>query len=322
MQGALRNSKPQLLQVEFCIQDQYFITAMSSNSANQPLTWREPLHLRSVNAAADLVAVLYSHATFEANGISGGNLIAEGRVLMRDFMANLGTKEIVLQGASNEIDGSGIVLRVSYARLNGPDRRTAGASSVFAAQNRPTSTNISQLPYDIIFRILTRLRAADIVRLLSSCRDLHSLMSDERIWRSLCAQYGIRDATFNGHRSFYSVYAKLLHPYGYLIGLWAGDHPVTGHLIEFRLEWGSKGETGFIVGEVWLTEPYAANPLESPKNPQYVRALQIGFSDHIPARHGRNAATSQSDQVVVSCCSQNVGFGGWHPTSLLMMGET
>ncbi|KAH9928060.1 uncharacterized protein B0H18DRAFT_1118081 [Fomitopsis serialis] len=110
---------------------------------------------------------------------------------------------------------------------------------------------IEHAPYDVLTEILILLPATDIVRLLSTSRTLRSYLQEEPIWRTLSRAYGVTDVSNYGGRSFYTVYTRLLHKYGPLLGLWAGEHAFSGHIVEFRLDEGSAQRQACIIGEFW-----------------------------------------------------------------------
>ncbi|TCD66786.1 F-box protein 31 [Steccherinum ochraceum] len=127
-----------------------------------------------------------------------------------------------------------------------------------ATDTERPSGGLSSLPLELLFHILTFLPAQDIIDFLSTARSFHALASNESVWQELCSRYGLHDlAPFRIHdpnRSFFTVYTKLLHPYGPLLGLWASDNPFLGSVLEFRIltaEESKKGKWEGIICEVW-----------------------------------------------------------------------
>ncbi|KAH9950327.1 hypothetical protein B0H21DRAFT_567996 [Amylocystis lapponica] len=198
------------------------------------------------------------------------------------------------------------------------------ANPVHAPDTSSTSSSgILDLPYDILFELFTLLAATDIVHLLSTSRALRALASDEFIWKHLSARYGLIDITHFGGRSFYSVYAGLLHTYGSLLGLWASDFPYAGEILQFSLDMGSDHRSGGIIGELWkfpALEPEEVGPLEIADLPTYRRIVRIGFGHPI-------SLETQSEpfdgRARLFCCSRwNSGSEHWHMARLNVMSET
>ncbi|KAH9832869.1 uncharacterized protein C8Q71DRAFT_860646 [Rhodofomes roseus] len=164
-----------------------------------------------------------------------------------------------------------------------------------------SASRIEQAPYDILSEILTLLPATDIVHLLSTSRTLRSYIKDERIWRTVSRTYGVTDVANFGGRSFYTVYTELLHKHGPLLGLWAGDHAFSGHILEFRLDKGNEHRQASIIGEFWRfrkPQMFHMNIDQPPEPPRYISAIRIGF----PLTLDDGDAPS-NDVARVTCCA-------------------
>lgn len=113
----------------------------------------------------------------------------------------------------------------------------------------PNQRGICDLPYDLIRILCKLLDGREIASVLSTCKTLHTYLHDEAIWQELCRRHGVRHLKDLGveNSSYFHIYTTLLHTYGPLLGLWAGDRPFRGDVVEFRL---SAERTG-IVGELW-----------------------------------------------------------------------
>ena len=149
-------------------------------------------------------------------------------------------------------------------------------------QHVSTCCGIERAPYDVLIEILTLLSAPDVVHLLSTSRTLRNFYKEEQIWRNLSRPFGVTDVSRFGSRSFYTVYSALLHKYGPLLGLWAGDHAFTGHILEFRLDEGDARHQASILGEFWrFRKPtmFQMDIDKPPENPCYIPAVRIGFTD-------------------------------------------
>ncbi|KAH9839209.1 uncharacterized protein C8Q71DRAFT_703639 [Rhodofomes roseus] len=179
--------------------------------------------------------------------------------------------------------------------------------------------NVCDLPYDVLFELFRYMSAVDATALLSTCRDARKHIQDASIWQRFCSRYGLRSVVNFGGLSFYAVYTQLLHPYGPLLGLWAGDYPYRGNIIDFRLIPGDDHEQGGIIGEVWR---FPQEPTRYPVSPSYVRALKIGFDGPFVPSPTAKAAQSPSPHNVSPkarvCCSvlPPVDHAHWHSTYL------
>ncbi|KAI0766344.1 hypothetical protein BD413DRAFT_481183 [Trametes elegans] len=140
---------------------------------------------------------------------------------------------------------------------------------------------ITHLPDDVLLDIFTLLPSRDLIHLLSSCRALHELTGDEASWRFLSSQYGLRDIQYFGGRSWFTIYTRLLHTYGPMLGMWAGDHPYTGGVIEIGLHPGVADNPGGIVVDLLRfrsLQPEDLDVPETPELPAYIRLAKIDFS--------------------------------------------
>ncbi|KAI0335114.1 hypothetical protein GY45DRAFT_1294124 [Cubamyces sp. BRFM 1775] len=139
------------------------------------------------------------------------------------------------------------------------------------------AASAAQLPFDIVHTLLDYTTIIDLVNFCSTCKALRAHLRSESIWRRACVPYGLRDFTYFGGQSAYTIYTQLLHPYAALVGLWASDSPFYGKVIEFRLFMGNEDEQGGIIGEAW-TFP-TRSPPDTPTPPSYTRVLKLSFDD-------------------------------------------
>ncbi|CCL98769.1 uncharacterized protein FIBRA_00774 [Fibroporia radiculosa] len=159
------------------------------------------------------------------------------------------------------------------------------------------------LSYDILVQIIDSLVVNDAVHFLSTCSSLHTIMKDEWFWKHLCSHHGVPDATAFGVHSFRALFTTLLYPYSPLLGLWAGDHPFTGNILEFRVVPRFGKQPGGIVGEMWrfrVLELESGDEPEAPETPEFVPLVWIGFSQQDLVRGRTDAATALSAQLF--CC--------------------
>ena len=138
---------------------------------------------------------------------------------------------------------------------------------------------VLDLPYDVLQHIFAHATPVDTLRFISCSRKLYySLIDDDSTWRRFCAPYGIEDTGSFSRRSFRTIYGRLLHPYGPLLGFWCSDYPFKGNIIQFRLlpdNWQRNGES-IICGDVWKFATESIHP--PPHHPAYIEFIQIGFT--------------------------------------------
>jgi hypothetical protein len=137
---------------------------------------------------------------------------------------------------------------------------------------------LHQLPYDILRILFFCMDGQDIISVLTTCKTLHLLFNDDAIWQEVCARYNFTDRAIFSGASYFEIYSQVLYCYGFLLGLWASDHPYKGSIIEFRFD----KNTSSIVGEVWrfrarhpITD--AADSWHSPKMPEYFTFVSISL---------------------------------------------
>ncbi|EIW62655.1 uncharacterized protein TRAVEDRAFT_112541 [Trametes versicolor FP-101664 SS1] len=185
------------------------------------------------------------------------------------------------------------------------------------------------LPFDIIHTLLEFTPIIDLVHLCSTCKSLRAHLKNDSVWRRECLSYGVRDLTYFGGQSAYSVFARLLHPYGPLIGLWANDAPFYGKILEFRLFNGNETEQGGIIGEVW-TSPSMA-PADSPAPPTYVRAVKLSFESDTDTDADANTDSDSPDPspgvqdatgIVNIFCDQGTSPPSRHRSSIVRLSAT
>ncbi|KAI0709552.1 hypothetical protein C8T65DRAFT_575770 [Cerioporus squamosus] len=169
-----------------------------------------------------------------------------------------------------------------------------------------------QLPFDIVHVLVDFSTVGDLVNFCSTCKALHHHLANDSLWRKLCAPYGLKDFTHLGGLPPLTIYSKLIHPYGPILGLWANDHPFRGNVMEFRLIAGDENEQGGIIGEVWS---FATHVDRDPLPPSYIRTTKISF-ESVPNSEEPQEAGSYDDaadtdtppEVRVFCCEDPSAF--------------
>ena len=142
---------------------------------------------------------------------------------------------------------------------------------------------VEALPYDVLLHILDMLPAHDLISLLSCCRCLRSLVDQDSVWRNRSAQFGLRDITHFGGRSWYIVYTRLLHTYGPILGVWAGDQAYIGGLLDVKLHPGDGTSQGGIVIyslHFRVLQPEELEEPEEPEAPEHIPIARIDFSQN------------------------------------------
>ena len=196
---------------------------------------------------------------------------------------------------------------------------------LFAAPEMDVGRSVCDLPYDVLFELFQHLSPVDVTALLSTCRSARRHIQEPSIWQRFCSRYGLHSVAYFGGLSFYTVYTQLLYPYGPLLGLWASDYPYRGNVIEFRLIPGDEHEQGGIVSEVWR---FHQDVTRYPLQPQYIRALKIGFdAPFVPSPTlvdgSSTSAAVDSIKARISCCVvPPVDDAHWHSTYLEVVPPT
>lgn len=197
--------------------------------------------------------------------------------------------------------------------------------------SRPTSSTsrlancpcMLSLPFDIIHILFDFTTVGDLINFCSTCKALHAHLANDSLWKRLCSSYGLRNFTHFGGLSPFTIYTKLIHPYGPMFGLWANDHPFRGNVIEFKLYAGDENEQGGITGEVWS---FATHVDRDPLPPEYIRAMKISFEcDPEEGEAGHLSSAAEADaraKVRVSCYSDPSGPSTRHHATLYVRAET
>lgn len=177
---------------------------------------------------------------------------------------------------------------------------------------------VPYLPWELWFETFTYLPGNDIIHFLSSSRTYRALVTAETVWHELCSRYGVRDLThfksLGSHCSFYTVYTKLLHTYGPLLGLWASDNPFEGNILEFRITT-DPGWVG-IVGEVWRFEPQPSPGLPAP--PDYYECLRIELLPSEPAESSTGVTIGVQFSWTVPSDDDDAALSLWvSPTNII-----
>lgn len=218
--------------------------------------------------------------------------------------------------------GAVVDLTIHLPPMASPSTSQIPIISSSLPNKRPQYASISTLSYDAIFEMCQFMDANDIICLLSTCRALRAHYFEDSLWSQLCKRFGVLNTTSFGGRSFRVIYTALLHVYGPLIGLWAGNHPFTGNILEFTLEHGSEMRRGGILGQMWLFRPVQPEDadyeaLQMPEQPTYRRVIKIGFDTDADDSHVRILCYGTFHSAVPGVMSEM-----WHRGTLKVMSKT
>ncbi|XP_036181874.1 F-box only protein 31-like [Myotis myotis] len=102
----------------------------------------------------------------------------------------------------------------------------AGSGGI-ASPMPPLHCSMQDLPVEMLVEIFAWLPGTDLPSLAQACTKFHHILHIDSIWRRRCrVEYGIRENLQNLEMigmSYREVYAKLLHPYRHILGLWQLD---------------------------------------------------------------------------------------------------
>ncbi|XP_032086850.1 F-box only protein 31-like isoform X2 [Thamnophis elegans] len=134
-----------------------------------------------------------------------------------------------------------------------------GAAAVAAAGRAPLS--LLELPPELLVHIFGSLPGTDLPSLALVCGAFRRILSTDTIWRRRCKEeYGVcenlRKLEITGV-SCRDVYAKLLHQYRHILGLWQPDIGPYGGLLNVVVD------GFFIIGWMYLTphDPHVDGPM-------------------------------------------------------------
>lgn len=85
---------------------------------------------------------------------------------------------------------------------------------------------MDRLPREIVLHILHNVDPQTLCAVGSTCRHLHELTMCDCLWAQHCHQYGVHEFNPNadhGFRSYRAIYSRLLHQYGWMLGIWQGE---------------------------------------------------------------------------------------------------
>ncbi|CAG2223147.1 FBXO31 [Mytilus edulis] len=165
---------------------------------------------------------------------------------------------------------------------------------------------LTNLPPELIIRILEDLPSRDIGLLSGTCTQLRSICRTDIVWQKLCQK--ICDIEVEEwDTTYYNIYTKVLHRYGRCLGLWRRNMRPYGGLMQVKVDNGRLLATEY-------KPPYVSD-IHGPLRPKKVFSISINKSKNrteILCLHGYGEAhpgsiefeTEESD-VVFKCCQMS-----------------
>uniref|UniRef100_G1Q212 F-box domain-containing protein n=1 Tax=Myotis lucifugus TaxID=59463 RepID=G1Q212_MYOLU len=106
--------------------------------------------------------------------------------------------------------------------------RPAPAEKHLEADGPPPRCSLQDLPVEMLVEICASLPGTELPSVAQACTKFHHILHSDSIWRRRCREeFGVCE---NGQEletvgtSYREVYAKLLHPYRHILGLWQEDN--------------------------------------------------------------------------------------------------
>nr|XP_006814768.1 PREDICTED: F-box only protein 31-like [Saccoglossus kowalevskii] len=99
---------------------------------------------------------------------------------------------------------------------------------------------ILSLPPELLTYLLSFLPGVDLPRAASVCKQFNESVAVDLVWQKRCnVEYGVDKLEGWRKPTFRDMYAKILHPYGYLLGLWQPEIGPYGGLVYIEVVYGS-----------------------------------------------------------------------------------
>lgn len=148
---------------------------------------------------------------------------------------------------------------------------------------------LTNLPPELIIRILEELPSRDIGRLSRTCTQLRAICRTDIVWQKLCQQ--VCDIKLEEwDTTYYNIYTKVLHRYGRCLGLWRRNILPYGGLMQVKVDHGRLLATEY--------QPPFVSDIHGPLRPKKVFSI------------GMNKSTNRTEILCLH------GYGGAHPGSI------
>ncbi|XP_023827525.1 F-box only protein 31 isoform X2 [Salvelinus sp. IW2-2015] len=178
------------------------------------------------------------------------------------------------QGSDSDMDeeeGERIVGETQSV-TGGPDNSAAAGPSVAheaaaeatadsASTGPPNPQSLLDLPPELLVEVFSSLPGTELPNLALVCKKFRQILNTETIWRRRCTEeFGMRDDLRKMEVvgvSSRELYAKLLHPYRHILGLWQPDIGPYGGLLNVVVD------GLFIIGWMYLPphDPRVEDPM-------------------------------------------------------------
>lgn len=98
---------------------------------------------------------------------------------------------------------------------------------------------ITELPSEVLLHLFTFLKGTDLALLRLSCNTFRDLISLDTVWMEKCIrEFKIESLEGWNVDTYYDLYTKVLHRYGFLLGLWQAEMHPYGTMIHIQHEKG------------------------------------------------------------------------------------
>ncbi|XP_052096601.1 F-box only protein 31-like [Mytilus californianus] len=148
---------------------------------------------------------------------------------------------------------------------------------------------LTNLPPELIIRILEDLPSREIGHLSRTCTQLRAICRTDIVWQKLCQQ--VCDIKVDEwETTYYNIYTKVLHRYGRCLGLWRRNILPYGGLLQIKVDHGRLLATEY--------KPPFVSDMHGPLRPKKVFSIGI------------NKSTNRTEILCLH------GYGGAHPGSI------
>ncbi|XP_072013367.1 F-box only protein 31-like [Amphiura filiformis] len=122
--------------------------------------------------------------------------------------------------------------------------------------------SILSLPPELLSSVFSELPGVDLARIALVCQQFHAATKIESVWQRRCfEEYNFTSDQLKGwpEESYRTVYTKVLHPYGHILGTWQPQMGPYGGLVSIRVQ------DGMLVAIQYLppVDPKVCLPLRS-----------------------------------------------------------
>ncbi|KAK9719439.1 hypothetical protein K7432_004775 [Basidiobolus ranarum] len=91
---------------------------------------------------------------------------------------------------------------------------------------------LADLPQELLLYQLKLFPAKELARLSVTNKFFNQVCSDDSLWSNICRPYRVTELGVWSGKTFKSLHYLLLSKWGWLIGLWFGNFPIIGELVQ------------------------------------------------------------------------------------------